>query len=139
MPPKRYEGAGIVAALDEWFGKGDVPQNLAEARDLLQGPGGFGAIIAELNTRRRGRGEFVYPVPGSPLQGDEFEQVVREGYLAAIARALGRIPARKIKTAFEAGDGDTFTTRLEDQGQHVKLILVIPTSLIGAPHRGKYR
>jgi hypothetical protein len=123
---KWFKGRAALA-VDSWYSTGDVGANLEEARDYLQSDQSFEAIVEALNATDRGRPEFVYPYEHSYLQGPEFESVMRQGYLEAIALAFRHSPPVPVETFWMTGAGnDAFEMHISDGVECVSATLLVP-------------
>ena len=100
----------------------------SQSRDLLESGRSFERIVAELGADGRWNAElFPHPYNDHALQGNEFERVTRQGYLKAIALALGHSPPVPIKTFWMTGVGNaTFEMHITDERDHVSVTLLVP-------------
>jgi hypothetical protein len=128
MAERKWFKGRASMALDAWYRDGDVGANLRQARDLLQSGQSFADIVAQLVDVRRWNTEFEYPDPvGGALQGPEFESVARQGYLEAIALALGHAPSVPIETFWMTGAGNArFEMHIADEAEHVAVTVLVP-------------
>ena len=129
MTDRKWFKGRAALELDARFSRGDdVGANLIESRDLLESGRSFERIVAELGADGRWNAElFPHPYNDHALQGNEFERVTRQGYLKAIALALGHAPPVPIKTFWMTGVGNaTFEMHITDERDHVSVTLLVP-------------
>jgi hypothetical protein len=127
MAERKWFKGRAALAVDEWYSTGDVPANLAEAREYLRSDRSFADIVRELGSDGHGKDEFIHPLGRSRLQGPKFESVTRQGYLEAIGLALLHDPPVPIKTFWMTGAGnDEFEMHITDEAEHVSVTLFAP-------------
>jgi hypothetical protein len=127
MAERKWFKGTAALAVDDWYSTDDVRANLEEASNYLQSGQSFADIVGALAAAGRGRREFVHPLEGSRLQGPEFESVTRQGYLEAIALALGHSPPVAITTFWMTGAGnDRFEMHISDETEQVSVTLLVP-------------
>jgi hypothetical protein len=127
MAERKWFKGRAALAVDEWYSTGDVQANLAEAGEYLRSDRSFEDIVGDLAAADHGKEEFIHPLGRSRLQGPEFENVTRQGYLEAIALALLHDPPVPIKTFWMTGAGnDEFEMHITDEADHVSLTLFAP-------------
>lgn len=128
-----YE-TNTVAAIDAFYSEGEVEANLQLAQRLLSSNSDLGQVISGLPSAKRSN-QFVFPrtYPGgdSPLQGDQFVNITRRGYLGAISLALQHKPPVPIKTFWKTWGGDHFEMLVADGAQQVSVTLRIPRRRFG--------
>jgi hypothetical protein len=140
MADRKWFKGKAALAIDRWYSSDDVRANLEYARSLLERRTlSFDAIVRELDAAGRKENEFVYPLGGGALQGDDFESVTRQGYLEAIGLALesdahGPVP---IKTFWMTGAGnEQFEMHIADGAEHVSVTLLVPETEGGSYYEG---
>lgn len=138
MAERKWFKGRAALAVDAWYSSDDVPGNLEYARDLLQQRDrSFVDIVGQLDADGRKKDEFVYPLGGGSLQGDDFEKVTRQGYLEAIGLAFLHSPPVPIKTFWMTGAGnDEFEMHISDEPQHVSVTLLVPEVEGGSEYPG---
>jgi hypothetical protein len=131
---KWFKGRAAMA-LDAWY-RHDVGTNLESARDWLSSDLSFEEMTGRLNAgKAEADFDFDYPMPQGSLRGDDFERVTRQGYLEAIALALGHSPPVPIKTYWMTGVGnEAFEMHVSDGAQHVSVTLLVPDVDGGSEH-----
>ena len=138
MAERRWFKGRAALAVDQWYSSGPgVQQQLERARELLQKPNqSLTALVGDLNTSGHGHTEFRYPLGGA-LKGDEFERVIRQGYLEAIGLALAHTPPVPIRTFWMTGAGNPrFEMHISDEHRHVSVTLFVPEVEGGADYEG---
>jgi hypothetical protein len=139
-----FKGRAAVA-LDSWY-EGDVEENLRNAREWLGDPeltftdmaGRLNLVFAGKDIRLSDADDdhpeyaFDYPMDDHVLQGEEFETVIRRGYLEAIGLALEHSPPVPIKTHWLTGvDNESFEMHVSDGAHHVSVTLFVPGDVQG--------
>jgi hypothetical protein len=133
-------------ALDAWY-QSDPETNLENAKRWLTELD-FDAMVHELNPFFAGkdialrdtdddeeRYAFDYPMDDGALQGPEFEKVIRQGYLEAIALAQAHSPNVPIRTFWMTGVGnERFEMHICDAADHVAVTLLVPEVEGGSKH-----
>jgi hypothetical protein len=141
-----FKGRAAMA-LDAWYRTGDIEQNLEQAREWLSNLS-FVEAAANLNLQFAGKDlrlepagddrpeyAFDYPLDHGRLQGDDFENVARQGYLEAISLAYGHTPPVPIRTYWMTGAGnDAFEMHISDDTDHVSVTLCVPEVDGGSEH-----
>jgi len=142
-----FKGRAAIA-LDTWYGE-DVEANLRRAQEWLSDPDlSFADMAGKLNLEFAGKDirladaddehpeyAFDYPIADGALQGDDFERIIREGYLEAIGLALEHSPPVPIQTYWMTGVGnERFEMHVADSAQHVAVTLLVPKVRGGSQH-----
>jgi hypothetical protein len=138
MAERKWFKGRAARELDAWYGRGEVGDNLIEARRVLQRDESFDETIAQLNAERPWSTDEEYSYPHhDPLQGPEFEAVARRGFLEAIALARRHEPPVPITTYWMNGVGnDTFEMHIADDTDEVAVTLLIPNDEGGSDDHG---
>ena len=127
MPDRKWFKGTAALAVDDWYSSGTVQTNLLDARSFFTQNLSFAQIVERLQGSGQSRPEFVYPLSGGRLQGDEFERVTRQGYLQAIDLALRHSPPVPINTFWMTGAGNEhFEMHVSDEAQQVSVTLLVP-------------
>jgi hypothetical protein len=128
---KLFKGT-VAEALDAWYSKPPVRDNLELARRVLESPDDFTKITSDLHRDGKADPAFEYPRDdcegGRALRGREFEAVMRKGYLKAIELAFGHgeegVP---IRTYWMTGAGNKkFEMHITNEVDHVSVTLLVP-------------
>jgi hypothetical protein len=142
-----FKGRAAVA-LDAWYASA-AEERLRDAQAWLSDPDlSFADMTGRLNLAFEGKDirlsdadtdhpeyAFDYPIPDGALQGDDFEGVVRQGYLEAIGLALEHDPPVPILTSWMNGAGNsTYEMHITDGANNVSVTLFIPEVEGGSTH-----
>lgn len=128
---KLFQGT-VAEALNAWYSKPPVRDNLVLARQKLESGDSFQDITNALHAEGKADPAFEYPRDdcegGRALRGPEFEAIMRRGYLEAIALAFGHgeegVP---IRTYWMTGAGNRkFEMHITNEVDHVSVTLLVP-------------